>query len=417
MMIEVYRYLSKGWVSDYWISPQFLFNYPGFYFLEALPGNGMIYLFYGMGVIAFFITIGLFTRLSCLLFALAFSYQFLLDQTHYLNHFYLIMLLSWINVFIPLGRFFSLDNKLFKFSSKPNIRAYEFVLQAQLAIVYFYGGIAKLNSDWLAGEPMRSMLAARSEMPVIGSYVFEPWLVNLFTYGGLLFDLTIVFIILFKPTRLLGIALIILFHLTNHFIFSIGIFPWLMIFLTPLLLPNPTGLFSHNLKVTNNKFHPWIVRLVLVFLLVQLTLPLRHYIYHGNVSWTEQGHRFAWHMKLRSKKCQAIFYVQKSRVEPRDQIDNLAFLSARQNRKMSGRPYMIRDFAYYLREQYSGLNNPDVKVFVWSHCSLNSRPYQVFIDPTIDISRQDWNWSFDREPWIMPLRTPLSPPDRYTKGY
>ena len=63
--------------------------------------------------------------------------------------------------------------------------------------------------------------------------MFEPWLVNLFTYGGLLFDLTIVFIILFKPTRLLGIALIILFHLTNHFIFSIGIFPWLMIMLTP----------------------------------------------------------------------------------------------------------------------------------------------------------------------------------------
>ena len=78
MMIEVYRYLSKGWVSDYWISPQFLFNYPGFYFLEALPGDGMIYLFYGMGVMAFFIIIGLFTRLSSLFFALAFSYQFLL---------------------------------------------------------------------------------------------------------------------------------------------------------------------------------------------------------------------------------------------------------------------------------------------------------------------------------------------------
>ena len=49
MMIEVYRYLSKGWVSDYWISPQYLFNYPGFYFLEALPGDGMIYLFWRNG--------------------------------------------------------------------------------------------------------------------------------------------------------------------------------------------------------------------------------------------------------------------------------------------------------------------------------------------------------------------------------
>ena len=417
MMIEVYRYLSKGWVSDYWISPQFLFNYPGFYFLDALPGDGMIYLFYGMGVMAFFIIIGLFTRLSSLFFALAFSYQFLLDQTHYLNHFYLIMLLSWLNVFLPLGKFFSLDKLLFKFSSKTSIRAFEFVLQAQLAIVYFYGGIAKLNSDWLAGEPMRTWLAARSEMPIIGSYVFEPWLVNIFSFGGLIFDLSIVFIILFKPTRWLGLSLILLFHTTNHFIFSIGIFPWLMVFLTPLLLPDPKHLQTLIDKTEVTFSQHKTVGMVLLFLLIQLTLPLRHFIYEGNVSWTEQGHRFAWHMKLRSKKCQAIFYVQKNRSEPRDQIDNLAFLTERQNRKMSGRPYMIRDFAYYLREQYSGLNDPNIKVFVWSHCSLNGRAYQVFIDPTVDISRQSWNWSLNREPWIMPLRTPLSPSDRYTKGY
>ena len=182
-------------------------------------------------------------------------------------------------------------------------------------------------------------------------------------------------------------------------------------------MPDPKHLQTLIDKTEVTSSQHKTVGMVLLFLLIQLTLPLRHYIYEGNVSWTEQGHRFAWHMKLRSKKCQAIFYVQKNRSEPRDQIDNLAFLTARQNRKMSGRPYMIRDFAYYLREQYSGLNDPNIKVFVWSHCSLNGRAYQVFIDPTVDISRQSWNWSLNREPWIMPLRTPLSPSDRYTKGY
>ena len=417
MMIEVYRYLSKGWVHDYWISPQFLFKYPGFYYLEALPGDGMIYLFYAMGIMALFITLGLFTRLSCFLFALAFSYQFLLEQSHYLNHFYMIMLLSWINVFIPLGKFFSLDSKIFGAKDQSNIRLYEFVLQAQLAIVYFYGGIAKLNPDWLAGEPMRSWLAARSHIDYIGVYLLEPWVVNFFSLGGLCFDLSIVFLILFKPTRWIALFLILFFHTMNHFMFSIGIFPWLMLVLTGLLLPNPKFIQPLNLKESDPHKHRWAFSLVIVFVLVQLTLPLRHYLYEGNVSWTEQGHRFAWHMKLRSKQCQAIFYVQKSPDEPREQIDNLAFLSARQNRKMSSRPYMIRDFAYYLRKEYGGVQNPNIKVFVWSHCSLNSRPYQVFIDPTVDISRQEWHWSFDREPWIMPLRTPLSPPDRYTKGY
>ncbi len=417
MMIEVYRYLSKGWVHDYWINPQFLFKYPGFYYLDVLPDNGMIYLFYAMGLTALFITLGLFTRLSSFLFALAFSYQFFLEQSHYLNHFYLIMLLSWINVFLPLGRFFSLDKKFFRIRNTVNIRLYEFVLQAQLAIVYFYGGIAKLNSDWLAGEPMRSWLAARSTMDYVGSYFLEPWVVNFFSLGGLFFDLFIVFLILFKPTRWLALVLLLFFHTMNHFMFNIGIFPWLMLALTALLLPNPKFLSTVDQPQSRVSSNQLAFAIVILFLFIQLTLPLRHYLYEGNVSWTEQGHRFAWHMKLRSKRCQAIFYVQKSANEIREQVDNLEFLTNRQNRKMASRPYMIRDFAYHLREQHGGLDDPNVKVFVWSHCSLNNRAFQTFIDPTIDISRQAWQWGFSREPWIIPLNSPLPPHNRYIKGY
>jgi len=31
-------------------------------------------------------------------------------------------------------------------------------------------------------------------------------------------------------------------------------------------------------------------------------VPLRHLLYPGYVSWNEQGHRFAWQMKLRDKE-------------------------------------------------------------------------------------------------------------------
>ena len=30
-------------------------------------------------------------------------------------------------------------------------------------------------------------------------------------------------------------------------------------------------------------------------------MPLRHFLYPGDPSWTEEGHNLAWHMRLRSK--------------------------------------------------------------------------------------------------------------------
>ena len=44
------------------------------------------------------------------------------------------------------------------------------LLRAQIGIVYFYAGLAKLNADWLQGEPMRGWLASRTHFPIIGGY-------------------------------------------------------------------------------------------------------------------------------------------------------------------------------------------------------------------------------------------------------
>ena len=44
------------------------------------------------------------------------------------------------------------------------------MLRAQIGIPYFYGGIAKLNSDWIhGGEPMRTWLRPMTAMPGFGS--------------------------------------------------------------------------------------------------------------------------------------------------------------------------------------------------------------------------------------------------------
>lgn len=60
---------------------------------------------------------------------------------------------------------------------------------------------------------------------------------------------------------------------------------------------------------TSRSRPPVVVGLLSVYLLVQLLLPLRHLLYAGDPSWTEEGHRYAWHMKLRDKDAEAVFHV------------------------------------------------------------------------------------------------------------
>jgi Vitamin K-dependent gamma-carboxylase len=69
-------------------------------------------------------------------------------------------------------------------------RACLFILKAQIALVYFYGGIAKLNGDWLRGMPLSSWLADRADLPVVGPWLTHPQAGLFFSYAGLLIDLS-----------------------------------------------------------------------------------------------------------------------------------------------------------------------------------------------------------------------------------
>ena len=87
------------------------------------------------------------------------------------------------------------------------------------------------------------------------------------------------------------------------------------------------------------------------YLGLQCFLPLRHFLVPGNVHWTEEGHRFAWHMKLRTKEGLLWYRLTSPRsgatwtVDPRDE------LTSWQARKMIGRPDMILEYAWHLAER------------------------------------------------------------------
>ena len=143
-----------------------------------------------------------------------------------------------------------------------------------------------------------------------------------------------------------------------------------------------------------------------LWLAVQILVPLRHHLYPGDTSWTEQGHRFAWQMKLRDKDSRAQFSVLDPATGRAWKIDNSDFLTPRQERKMASRPDMILQYAHFLADRWrkvEGIAEPDVRALVLA--SLNGRPPALLIDPTRNLANEPR--SLLTADWILPLLEPL----------
>ena len=227
MLWEVVRYFERDWIRKYWIAPEFHFRYFGFDWVTPWPGDGMYWHFLALGCLALCITFGLFYRVAAALFFVGFSYVFLLEQARYLNHFYLVCLVSFLMAVVPAHRSMSLDVRFGLCQPANTVPALSlWLLRFQVGVVYFFGGIAKLNADWLAGEPLRSWLQKRMDYPLIGPLFGQEEVVMAMNYGGLSFDLLIVPLLMLRRTRVVGFLGVLLFNFTNAIIFNIGIFPW-----------------------------------------------------------------------------------------------------------------------------------------------------------------------------------------------
>lgn len=112
MLAAVIRFWSYGWIESLYVKPQYYFPYLGFEWIKPLGDPGMYVAFAIMGMAALLVAVGLFYRVSILVFFLTFSYVELIDKTPYLNHYYFICLVSFLLVFLPAHRFFSLDVRL-----------------------------------------------------------------------------------------------------------------------------------------------------------------------------------------------------------------------------------------------------------------------------------------------------------------
>ncbi len=419
MFWEVTRYFRYGWIYRYWIEPTYNFSYAPFNF-RPLSEDGMFILWLVLGALALFIAIGFIYRISTTLFFLFFTYTYLLEQSRYLNHFYLVVLVSFLLIFLPANRSFSIDSLIRKKIRTPLAPLWTlWLLRFILAVPYFFGGVAKLNPDWLQGFPLAIWL--EPDFPIIGQYFGEQWMILLISYSGLLLDLLIVPFLIWKKSRWPAFILITSFHLMNSQLFTIGIFPWFMIGATTLFFPPdwprnaarwifkkvglPTQEQISNFSLPQPKTQKIIRASLIAFVALQIFLPFRHWLIPGNVHWTEGGHRYAWHMKLRSKSGTTSYLLENKANDEKVVVDLRGYLQDWQIDDMEGKPYMIWEFAQYLKEDYA-LMGIDVRVFVTAEASLNGRDYQLIIDQNVDLGSVPRPW-FGYADWILPLEKPL----------
>ncbi len=402
---ETFGAILTGWVDRTLVQPTFTFSFIGFEWLQPLPGNGMYYYFIAMGICGLLVMVGLFYRISTVIFFVLWTGVYLMQKSEYNNHYYLLVLLSCVMIFIPAHKSRSLDVRLgITQESKTCFNAYIWIFILQIGIVYVFASLNKMHADWMMARPIGIWFQSKSNYWLIGTLLAKDWFQFVISWGGIIYDGAIVFLLFNQRTRKLGFFLSLFFNLFNSAVFQIGIFPYMMIAFTVFFFPPGDVrrvLFKDNHSVSTEKgsiSKPFLY-VIAVYFIIQLALPIRHHFYKGDVHWTEEGHRMAWQMMLRAKSGYVRFDVVDKETQERTRINMTHYLTRKQRSSMAGEPDMIWQFAQYLKKDYQK-QGKDVSVFAASRLSLNGHKSQPLIDRETDLASVPWE-RWKHSDWIL----------------
>ena len=404
MFASLIRFLWRGWIDTVYIKPTFHFSYSGFEWVKQIGDPGMYILFVAVIIASLLICLGLFYRIAAIVFFLGFTYIELIDVTTYLNHYYFISLISFLIIWLPANRKFSLDTH-FKFvQSSETVPAWTVgIIRFQLAIVYIFAGLAKLNYDWLIeAQPMKTWLPAKSHLPVIGTFLYKEWVAYLFSWFGAAYDLFIVFFLMNKKTRSVAYLFVIIFHLATAIFFpGIGMFPYVMIASTLIFFPGKIK--GDTVLPTIFKQNRLLPYALIMYAVIQILIPIRFLLYPGHLFWHEEGFRFSWRVMLMEKAGAAYFRVKEKQSGRRFEINNAEFLTPLQEKMMSTQPDMIVKYAKYLAEVFRkrGIKDPEVTAEIY--VTLNGARSQLFVDSTVNLAVQKTGWQHYN--WVLPFKT------------
>lgn len=420
MLASIIRFIAKGWVHCMYIKPKVFFPFYGFEWVKPLSGEMMYAVFIAMAIAALCIALGLFYRVATVLFFILFTYIELIDKTNYLNHYYFISIMSFIMIFLPAHRYFSLDAKLNpKLSATYTPNYFVLAVKFQVFVVYFFAGVAKLNYDWLFNaQPLKIWLPGQSELPVIGFLLTKEWVAYFFSWFGCVYDLCIPFLLFIPRFVRPAYFFVIVFHLATSMLFNIGMFPYIMITLTTIFFREHfhiqiINVLSRILKLKlndnsilyqpTNAFKKVVFSLLLVHFFIQFALPFRYLLYPGKLFWTEQGFRFSWRVMLIEKAGTAFFFVRDKTTGKETEISNCDYLTPMQEKMMATQPDMLVDYAHFIKQDYESKGYKNIEVVAESYVTLNGTPSQLIVDKRTDLSKEEN--TYKTKNWILPFNS------------
>ena len=397
LLIQTYYFIADDFITKNIVEPVILFP-----FINGLNPVSTQYLFI-LSYIMLISNIGMFFsrfyKISTLIFTCCFTYFWLLDKGYFNNHYYFMSLIAFLLLLVNNKCSFS------KVIYVPKINLIS--LQFMVVLVYFISGINKINPYWLVDfQPMKHILETKAIITQ-NPFFDQEFLPKLFSYLGVLFDLGIGFLLIFKKTRVIGFSLICIFNLINFQLFKdigeIGVFPILMI--TTLVLFVHPNRYLKIFKLQKNpnkiKYSIYLKKFIVVFLILQTVLPFRHILFKGHVDYNGVGQRFSWRMKLMYKEADINYFIINRFTKERFAVNVSTMLTDKQYNNLNYFPDLIVPLAKKIKleaKEKFVINN--AKVVCVYKLKFMEKDEQLLFSPKLDLTKIHQNaltnnWLFE----------------------
>ena len=404
---ESFGAILTGWVKRVLIDPEFTFSFIGLEWLQPLPGFGMYFYFIAMGIFGLAIMLGYRYRIAIISYTILWAGVYFMQKSSYNNHYYLLLLISFLLIFLPANRYASLDVKQNRVSEEKTMPYWiSLLFIIQVGIVYVYAAIAKFYPDWLDGTFTRNLLVSSTEIITMKKLFLQKWFYLFIAYMGILFDLLIVPLLLFKRTRIIALIASLTFHIFNAVFLEIGVFPFFaltfaLFFYEPetirrIFLKKKPRIENEN--VNQNFYGKRIAYFLMIpYLVIQLLLPLRHHFIEGDVLWTEEGHRLSWRMMLRERSGYIVIRIKDLKTGEESFYDYSKNLTDKQVQNLATKPDFIWQYCQRIKKEYQG---KQIAIYIDCKNSINRKELKTLIDPKFDMAKAEWDY-FGHNEWVL----------------
>lgn len=412
LFFQSWHFFSIDFIQLDVLDPVLHFSYPYLSFIQPLDPYSMYGFLIVMFISSIMMIIGVKSRLFTALYFFVFTYLFLIDKGYYNNHYYLISLLLLIMMVVKSDTRFS----LLPTKQRMNFKWEEFLLIFLFSLVLIFAGLNKLNPWWLVHhEPVHHILEAKAIWTAT-SFWRSPFIEYIMVWGGMFFDLFIVPLLLWNRTRTYAVIAFLFFNGMNYIVFSsigeIGIFPLLM--LSSLILFFPSTSIQHALAKYSKstpieatkvemKFSFVFKVLFILFISVQLVLPLRHHFFPGNADYTGEGQRFSWRMKSMYKDFSITFILKDEERNISASLDPRTVLTEKQYTNLAYYPELIIPVMQNLRIAAINKGVKEPMIYVVYKVGFMGLPLQYIVDPKMELTKVKYS-PFQHSSWILPLK-------------